>query len=146
MNYKTITEDIVKYFKDNLGSYLSSQQITAAPSSYTDGDIDVLTTQEISFVTTFNDIEIIELTNDTNLMKIVANIFVLFKVRDKNSTVIDLVRSYFDNIYEFIMINNTLGNAVDKTKVLRASFLESDETSKLNTKLLQIDLEFYKEI
>jgi hypothetical protein len=147
MKLETITGNILTYFSTNFGTYIAAEGATIpTPTKYLEGDVDVLLGNDVNFILCVDEILFNELENSADLLDIGCTIFIIFKLKMKQSDANKIVKQYANALYSLICNANSIGNAVDYSKINKIEFYEVTETTQNNTKIMACDIRFYKEI
>jgi len=147
MKIEEITSNILNYFSSNFSTYLKGESSTIpTPSSYIEGDIDILSGEEVNFILCVNELIFNELENCSDLLEVGCTIFIIFKIKQKKADANKIVKQYSNALYKIIKENNSLGDVVNYSKINKMEFYETVENTQFNTKILSCDIRFFKEI
>ena len=147
MKIEETTSNILNYFSSNFSTYLKGESSTIpTPSSYIEGDIDILSGEEVNFILCVNELIFNELENCSDLLEVGCTIFIIFKIKQKKADANKIVKQYSNALYKIIKENNSLGDVVNYSKINKMEFYETVENTQFNTKILSCDIRFFKEI
>jgi len=147
MKIEEITSNILNYFSSNFSTYLKGESSTIpTPSSYIEGDIDILSGEEVNFILCVNELIFNELENCSDLLEVGCTIFIIFKIKQKKADANKIVKQYSNALYKIVKENNSLGDVVNYSKTNKMEFYETVENTQFNTKILSCDIRFFKEI
>jgi len=147
MKIEEITSNILNYFSSNFSTYLKGESSTIpTPSSYIEGDIDILSGEEVNFILCVNELIFNEFENCSDLLEVGCTIFIIFKIKQKKADANKIVKQYSNALYKIVKENNSLGDVVNYSKTNKMEFYETVENTQFNTKILSCDIRFFKEI
>lgn len=147
MKLETITENISKYFSNNFDTYLKKESATiTCPKKYLDGELELLAGEEVNFILSIDELDFEPLENTSDKMTIISNVFILFKLKQKNADTNKVIKQYVNAFYALISENNSLGGAVDYTELNKVEFFEVADNSQFPQKIIAFQINFIKEI